>query len=115
MFPPSRIVLLTVFLFFGCGVVVFFCFVFVLLPLVCVLCFFGRGDDVKFCTDLDPQPPDCELCNNGRDDDLDGDVDCDDSFCEDAAVCKDKLASKPVTPPVEESDSADELTNAAAQ
>lgn len=55
------------------------------------------GDDVSICTDPDGDPPSCEICNNHRDDDLDGDVDCDDSFCDDAAICRDDRPREVVT------------------
>ena len=51
--------------------------------------FAGCGDDASFCSDLDDDPPSCEICSNNRDDDLDGDEDCDDSECDDTAVCRD--------------------------
>jgi hypothetical protein len=57
-------------------------------PLVAALT--GCGSDFSFCSDTSPDPPNCEVCNNGRDDDLDGDIDCSDSDCSDAAVCRDR-------------------------
>jgi hypothetical protein len=61
----------------------------------------GCGDDVSFCTDPDGDPPSCENCGNGRDDDLDGEIDCDDSFCRDAAGCRDDLVAATVTTTLE--------------